>query len=60
MKSVLKITIPAIGIVWKLLLDFNVLKSYLGISDEPAQNMFKVNNRDSRTKSIDLAPASLL
>ena len=60
MKSVLKITIPAIGIVWKLLLDFNVLKSYVGINYEPAQNTFKVNNKDSRTKSIDLAPASLL
>ena len=32
--------------VWKLLLDFiRILKSYVGIGYEPAQNMFKVNNK---------------
>ena len=44
----------------KLLLDFTVLKSYVGISYEPAQNMFKVNNKDTRTTSIDLATVSIL
>ena len=37
----------------KLVLDFTVLKSYAGISYEPAQNMFKVNIKDTRTTSID-------
>ena len=32
----------------KLLLDFTVLKSSVGISYESAQNMFKVNNKDTR------------
>ena len=40
----------------KLLLDFTVLKSSVGISYEPAQNMFKVNNKDIKTTSIDLPP----
>ena len=31
----------------KLLLDFTVLKSSVGISYESAQNMFKVNNKDT-------------
>ena len=44
----------------KLLLDFTVLKSYVGISYEPAQNMFKVNNKDTRKTSIDLVPVSIL
>ena len=44
----------------KLLLDFTVLKSYVGISYEPAQNMFKVNNKDTRMTSIYLAPVSVL
>ena len=51
MKSVLEM---------KLLLSFTVLKSYGGISYEPAQNTFKVNNKDTRTTSTDLAPVSLL
>ena len=29
----------------KLVLDFTVLKSYAGISYEPAQNMFKINSK---------------
>ena len=45
--------------VGKLLLDFTVLKSYVEISYKPAKNMFKVNNKDTRTTSIDLAPVSL-
>ena len=44
----------------KLLLDLTVLKSYVGISDEPAQNMFKVNNKNARMTSIDLATVSTL
>ena len=44
----------------KLLLDFTVLKSYVGISDKPAQNMFKVNNKDTRITSIDITPVSTL
>ena len=32
----------------KLLLDFTVLKSSVGISYESVQNMFKVNNKDTR------------
>ena len=44
----------------KLLLDFTVLKSYVGFSDEPAQNMFKVNNKDTRMTSIHRAPVSTL
>ena len=60
MKSVLEITIPAIVTVWRLLLDFTVLKSYVGIEYEPAQNMFKVNNKDSRIISVEIAPMSLL
>ena len=44
----------------KLLLDFTVLKSYVGISYEPAQNMFKVNNKDTRMTSVYLAPVSVL
>ena len=43
----------------KLLLDFTVFKSYVGISYEPVQIMFKVNNKDTRATSIDLAPVSL-
>ena len=59
MKLVLEITIRAIVMVGKLLLDFTVLKSYVEISYKPAKNMFKVNNKDTRTTSIDLAPVSL-
>ena len=44
----------------KLLLDFTVLKSYVGISYEPTQNMFKVNNKDTRMTSVYLAPVSVL
>ena len=44
----------------KLLLDFTVLKSYVGISYKPAQNMLKVNNKDTRMTSIDFAPVSIL
>ena len=44
----------------KLLLDFTVLKSYVGISDKPAQNMFKVNNKDTRMTSTDITPVSTL
>ena len=31
----------------ELLLDFTVKKSYVGLSYEPAQNIFKVNNKDT-------------
>ena len=51
MKSVLEITVYR-NKVWKFLLDFIVLKSYIEIGYEPAQNMFKVNNKDTRTVSI--------
>ena len=44
----------------KLLLDFTVFKSCVGISYEPVQIIFKVNNGDTRATSIDLAPVSLL
>ena len=44
----------------KLLLDFTLFKSCVGISYEPVQIMFKVNNGDTRATSIDLAPVSLL
>ena len=44
----------------KLLLDLIVLKRYVEISNEPAQNIFKVNNKDTRTTSVDLTPVSIL
>ena len=44
----------------KLLLEFTVLKTYIGICYKAAQNIFKVNNKDTRTASIGLAPASIL
>ena len=40
----------------KVLLDFTTLKSSVGISYKPAQNMFKVNNKDIKMTSIDLPP----
>ena len=44
----------------KLLLNFTVLKSYIGISYEPSQNMFIVNNKDNRMTLIDFAAVSIL
>ena len=51
MKLVLEITVNR-NKVWKFLLDFIVLKSYNEIGYAPAQNMFKVNTKDTRRASI--------
>ena len=46
--------------VWKVPLDFTILRSYVGIGYKPVQSMFKINNKDTRTTLIALAPVSLL
>ena len=46
--------------VGELLLYFTVLKNFVVVSYGPAEDMFKVNNKDTRTTSIDLPLVPLL